>query len=228
LICIRGTLDLEGILTNWREIILWTPLAATERSSLQTAFNLPIREQEHPAPRPPKTPWSLVPSKVSAVKKLRQFQRWQLRFGLMALVAYLIVALVLAFQYFEMSYRVNQLKKWQAEHADALTLIRTTQAAWQDLKPALDETGYPLEKLLLCAQAIPTDDLRLTLFEQNGGKLRIRAEAKNAAAAFQFADGLKQLPAFAGYDWDMSQPHLLPNDLAQIQIEGTQKRETSD
>jgi len=40
-------------------------------------------------------------------------------------------------------------------------------------------------------------------------------------AAFQFLDNLKHDPHFAGYTWDMAQPHLLPNDLAQLQIEGT-------
>jgi len=226
LICIRGTLEMEGVLSDWREMVLWTSLAAAERSSLQTAFSLPIREQERPGPRLPKTPWSLVPSRVSAAKKLRKSRRWQFRLILTGLVIYLLVAVALLARYFEVSYNVNQLQKWQAEHADALNLVHSTKAAWQDLQPALDEKSYPLEQLLHCAEAIPVDDLHLTLFEQTGGKLLIKAEAKNAAAAFQFADSLKKLPAFAGYTWDMSQPHLLPNDLAQIQIEGT--RATSD
>ena len=228
LICIRGTLEMEGVLSDWREIVLWMPMSAEERLLLQTTFSLPIREQGRPDPRWPKTPWSLVPSKVSAEKKLRQTRRWQNRLVVTGLVIYLMVVVALLVRYFQTSYRLNQLRDWQVEHADALNLIHSTQTAWRDLQPALDEKGYPLEQLLHCTEAIPADDLHLTFFEQNGDKLLIKAEAKNAAAAFQFADSLKKLPAFAGYTWDMSQPHLLPNDLAQIQIEGTRNRATSE
>jgi hypothetical protein len=226
LICIRGTLEMEGVVSDWREIVLWSPLTPSERSSLQTAFGLPIRDQDRPAPRLPKTPWSLMPAKVATAKKRKQSRRWQFRLILTGLVLYLTVALALLGRYLETSYSVNQLQKWQTEHAGALNLVHSTKAAWQNLQPALDEKSYPLEQLLQCAGAIPADDLHLTLFEQNGDKLLIKAEARNAAAAFQFADNLKKVPAFAGYSWDMSQPHLLPNDLAQIQIEGT--RATSD
>jgi hypothetical protein len=119
------------------------------------------------------------------------------------------------------SRRVDELNQWQADHAQALELVHQGRAAWKELGPVVDTKNYPLELLLEAYQSIPLDQLHLTLFETGGGHLLIKGEAKNVAGAFQFYNKLKEDPYFSGYALEMANPHPLPNDLAQFQIEGT-------
>jgi hypothetical protein len=130
-------------------------------------------------------------------------------------VAWLVSQLVLT------SRKVDDLRKWQSENAPALNLVREGRASWKELAPVVDTNNYPLELLLQASQAIPTDQLHLTLFEAGSGHLLIKGEAKNVAGAFQFLNKLKSDPFFSGYNLEMGNPRPLPNDLAQFQIEGT-------
>jgi hypothetical protein len=119
------------------------------------------------------------------------------------------------------SLKVNDLRKWQSEHTQALALVQDGRAAWKELAPVVDTKNYPLELLLQSSQSIPADQLHLTLFEAGDGHLLIKGEAKNVAGAFQFFSKLKSDPYFSGYALVMGNPRPLPNDLAQFQIEGT-------
>jgi hypothetical protein len=80
---------------------------------------------------------------------------------------------------------------------------------------------YPLELLLEASQAIPAEELHLTLFETGGGNLTIQGETKNVAAAYQFFNKVKGDSYFSDYNLDMVNPSPLPNDLWRFRIEGT-------
>ena len=222
LTCARATLDMQGVLGSLQQVVLWTEISQTELASLRVTLQLPVGQAERPAPRPPSSIWKLTPAVVSQAKKDREMRRWRNRGILIALAVYLVVVAVVAAQYFMTSYRADQLRRWQADHAQALDLIHNTEAAWKELHPVVDEKNYPLELLLQAAGAIPADQLHLTLFETDNGHLLIKGEAKNVTAAFQFLDSIKQNPHLTDFTWNMGQPHLLPNDLAQFQIDGTQ------
>jgi len=124
-------------------------------------------------------------------------------------------------RYFILSYKIDDLRRWQVSHADARTLVQDTETAWKELHPVVDENDYPLELLLHVSESIPPDQLNLTLFEVGDGHLLIKGEAKNVSGAYQFLDNLKKNSHLTGYNWEMGQPQILPNDLAQLQIDGT-------
>jgi len=219
--CLLTSLTMQEVLLPLQQVILWSEVSPTELTALQTALRLPIRQEERPSPRLPATAWKLTPSTVGAAQKQREFQRWRMRGILIASAVYLMAVAWLLTHFFITSYQVKGLQHWHAEHAQAIALVRDTKAAWQELQPVVDENSYPLEMLLNVSKSIPSDQLNLTLFEANNGRLLIKGEAKNAQAAFQFLDNLKKDAHLAGFTWNMGQPHLLPNDLAQLQIEGT-------
>jgi hypothetical protein len=220
--CVRATLAMQGVITSLERIIVWAEATPAERAALQEALQLPVQPADKPNPQLPQASWKLVPASVSNVKKERETRRWQVRAGLIALAFYLVVVGWLLSRLFVENVKVQELQRWQTDHATALALVDDTRAAWNDLRPVVDEQSYPLELLLHASQAIPPDQLHLTLFESSAdGHLLIKGEGKDVAAAFQFLDRLKRDPAFSSYTWDMAQPHLLPNDLAQLQIEGS-------
>ncbi len=219
--CMKATLAMQDILLTLQQAVLWVEATSTEISILQAAFPLPVKQAERPPPKIPSRAWKLIPSTVGVAKRTREIRRWQGRGLLIAIVVYLLVVIGLASRFLLTSLKVDELRKWQSSHSQTLALVRETRTAWKELGPVVDENHYPLELLLHASEAIPSDQLHLTLFEASDGHLLIKGEAKNAAAAFDFLDKLKSDPHFAGYTWDMGQPHLLPNDLAQLQIEGT-------
>ena len=137
------------------------------------------------------------------------------------LAVYLLAVAGLAYQYVSLSLHVNDLRKWQSEHAQALDLVHEGRAAWKELAPVVDTQDYPLELLREASQSIPSDQLHLTDFEAGGGHLLIKGETKNVEGAYTFYNKLKGDPYFSSYSLNMVNPGPLPNDLWQFQIEGS-------
>jgi hypothetical protein len=219
--CIMTGLAVQEVPGALQQAVVWADVTPAELAALKEALQLPVRSAERPAPQLPAAPWKLVPATVSRAREARQKRRWRQRAIIVAAAIYLLIIAAVAGQYWLLSTKAKELEIWQEQNGPAVAMIRGTQAAWKDLRPVVDEKNYPLELLLRTWQAIPADQLHLTLFEADGDHLLIKGEAQNAAAAYQFLDSLKKDPALSDYQWEMSQPHLLPNDLAQFQIDGT-------
>jgi hypothetical protein len=221
LTCLRASLEIQQVLEGLSSVEIWADLKLEEIAALQKALALPTRKVECPSPIPPAVPWNLCPPEVSQSKKAQQTRLWQGQAVLVALAIYLLIVAALLGRFFWTAAQLHSVQAWQAKHATSLDAIHLAQTDWQRLAPVVDTAGYPLEILLGCAEAIPKDQLHLTLFELDDGKVQLKAEATNVAAAYVFLDHLKTRPELAGYTWQMDEPHLLPNDLAQLQIEGT-------
>jgi hypothetical protein len=187
-------------------------------------LKLPVEREECPPPVAPRQTWKLTPSTVGEAKRARASRRWQRRAFLVFLALYLLAVAWMASRSVLTSLKVDELRKWQAEHAQALALVHEGRAAWKELAPVVDAKSYPLELLFHASQSIPADQLHLTLFEAGDGHLLIKGEAKNVAGAFQFFNKLKGDPYFSGYTLLMGNPRPLPNDLAQFQIEGSRAK----
>ncbi len=219
--CTQATLAMQDIIAPLQKVVLWTEINPEQQTALRGALALPIEQGVCPSPVPPQQPWKLTPALVGEAKRTRANQRWQNRILLMLLMVYLLAVAGVLFRYYSTSMKVDELRKWQADHAQAVGLVHDGRVAWKDLAPVVDTKNYPLELLVEAAQAIPADQLHLTLFEAGNGHLLIKGEAKNVGGAYQFWNKLKSDPTFASYNLVMGNPRPLPNDLAQFQIEGT-------
>jgi len=226
LTCTVAALSSQGVMAPLRGVMLWLEASPAEAASLRTVLQLPVAQAERPSPILPSTAWKLRPGAVVEARRVREAKRWQWRGFLLFLAIYLLVIGWFSCQYFLLAGKVGELRQWQDQHAKTLAMISETRAAWKDLLPVVDENNYPLELLLHTAESIPENQLHLTLFEASEGHLRIKAEAKDFGGASKFEENLKSNPHFSGYVWDMGQPRLLPNDLAQLQITGN--RETTN
>ena len=221
LTCLRVALEIQSVITSLAEIVVWADLTAKELAALQAELALPIRQVDRANPVPPRPSWNLCPPEVTRFQKSHQARRWQGRGLLIALAVYLLFVSLLVGRFWHTSAEVKGLRTWSEQHTPALNAMRESRLAWQRLQPVVDTANYPLELLLHVASGIPKDQLHLTLFGVEEGKISLSGEATQVAAAYKFFDALKAEPHLAGYSWVMSEPHLLPNDLAQFQIEGT-------
>lgn len=220
--CARATLAMQDILGPLQKVVLWAEVSAEERAALEASFNLPVTEEDAPAPVIPATPWKLTPASVGEARRARESQRWIKRGAIVLLLLYLMGVAWFVTQYVLLTLKVGELRNWQASHAAGLDLVEQGRASWKELGPVVNTKYYPLEILLHAQQAIPPGQLNLTLFESSAeGHLLIKGEAKNVAGAFTFLGKLKADPYFSAYSLDMGNPRPLPNDLASFQIEGT-------
>jgi len=221
LICAQATLAMQDIVTPLQKVMLWTEISPEELTALQGASPLSIEQEECPPPVAPAQVWKLTPSIVGEARRTRARRRWQRRALMVFLAVYLLAVAWMVSRFVMTSLKVDELRKWQSEHTQALALVHEGRAAWKELAPVTDTKSYPLELLFQASKSIPADQLHLTLFEASPDHLLIKGEAKNVAGAFQFLNKLKSDPYFSGYTLDMGNPRPLPNDLASFQIEGT-------
>lgn len=219
--CAQATLGMQDILTPLQRVALWTKVDPSQVAALEQALSLPTEQEERPDPVIPARPWKLTPAAVGEARRERESNRWRNRAVLAGVVLYLLIAAALIARVMLTSLKVDELRKWQADHTQAVDLVLAGRATWKELAPVVDTNSYPLELLSHAAESIPADQLHLTLFEAGQDHLLIKGEAKNVAGAFLFLNKLKGDPYFSRYNLDMRNPRPLPNDLAQFQIEGT-------
>jgi hypothetical protein len=219
--CILGALRIQEVIGALGEAVIWTDQRLAGLDELKTILGVPVQAETMPPPQLPGRRWQLVPARVGTATRERAARRWWIRAVILLALVGVVAAGVLGARFFLLAREVANLRQWQVTHAGALDQVHQTAAAWKDLQPALDTQAYPLEILLHVSAALPEDQVHLTLFQLEGGHLLIRAEAKNLTAAYAFLDQLKKSAPLAPFTWEMAQPHLLNNDVTQLQIEGT-------
>ena len=221
--CARATLEMQDILQPLQRVVFWTPVKPEERTALAGGVQSAHRRGGMPAAGSPRRrrgnsrrPPSAKPgaARKPALDQAPVDHPLLLYLGVGRLVRHAVChALAQGRRPAQMAGR---------QHAEAIDLVENGRAMWKELAPVVDTKHYPLELLLHAQQAIPADQLHLTLFESNSeGHLLIKGEAKNVAGAFHFSEKLKGDPYFTGYNLNMGNPRPLPNDLASFQIEGT-------
>lgn len=218
--CICWQLEAQGVIAPMSGITVWGEIAEPELKLLNEALGLMAVCQPRPAPRLPSQPMPLVPSPVQALHASRKMRWKKLRVAGAVAAIYVLLASCWILQVGWLS-----CQKWRIERSlqrDAATVqtIRQTAERWQAFDLALNPAVYPVEQLFQCSKLLPAEGLRLTLFEQQGFKLLITGEAKNASVALKFVEDLKKSRDFASYRWQMPQPRLLPNGSALFQMEG--------
>jgi hypothetical protein len=175
---------MQDIVTPLRKMMLWTEVSPKELTALQEALKLPIEQEECPPPVAPTQAWKLTPSVVGEAKRARANRQWQMRALLVFLAVYLLAVAWLVSRLIMTSLKVDELRKWQSEHTQALAVVREGRAAWRELAPVVDTKNYPLELLFQASQSIPAEQLHLTLFEAANGHLLIKGEARNVTGAY--------------------------------------------
>lgn len=218
--CIRLQLEAENVIGRLNGVTLWSAFSPGETSLIAGATNLPVRSDSRPAPAMPAERMNLVPVSVRQSQQIAKAagRKKSLLATVAGIYALLVLLLVLrvGWLYVQCSRIEAQLKS----QAPVVKQLEATAHRWDLLDAAINPESYPVELLLRCARLLPSEGVRFTLFKTTGDKIFIQGEAKNAPAAFKFAEDLKQSKDLHDYKWQMPQPRLLANDNAEFQIEG--------
>jgi hypothetical protein len=119
-----------------------------------------------------------------------------------------------------MHMRIGGIDRQIARDVPKTEFVRTTEANWKALAPAIDSRYYPVEILLHLFESLPSGDVRITGYNQSARQISVDGEANTAALAYKFIENIKKNPELRVFQFDMAAPRILPNDHAQFRVEG--------
>jgi hypothetical protein len=220
ILCLRLLLQAEDVVPDPSGMHCWTDLPTEVLADLRRRLALEIRSGTAEAPVVARMESGLVPRPVKEAVEAASRRRKRVRF--LALVAAVYVLAVIGFssQWIWNQWQIHTLETRMKDVRPVVEKLKETARLWNQLEEAIDPEFYPVETLFQVTSMLPPDGVRLTLFEIRGGRLLLTGEARSAAGAVKFAEDLKENPALSGFQWKSAPPRLLPNDMAQFQIEG--------
>jgi hypothetical protein len=149
---------------------------------------------------------------------LRQ-KEWRKRL-LIGAAAYAGIMLLFLAYLAGLRFQISRLDKKISRDAPRTEFVRATEAKWKALAPAIDPRYYPIEVILHLFDSLPSQDVRITIFNQSARQISVDGEANSAALAYQFAEKVKKNPDLQAFQFELGAPRLLPNDHAQFRLEG--------
>jgi hypothetical protein len=120
-------------------------------------------------------------------------------------------------------FQIGRLDRAISQDAPKIEFVRAAEANWKSLAPAVDSRYYPVEILLHLYESLPSQDVRITTYNQSARQISVDGEANTAALAYQFADKVKKNPQLQIFQFTMADPRILPNGHAQFRLEGRPK-----
>ena len=212
--------ELEGAPTNFSSVRLASdlePLADLLRDMLE----LPVDfiSLDGPMPEPA---GNLLPPAWEADTK-RQERNENLKQQLMIAAVVWLLAIAAAFVYLAwLKRQAQQTARELAAARPQLDFINSRETRWNALAPAVDPARYTVELLFQVAKSLPSDDVKITEFDQQLTQWKVTGEAPTAALAIEFKDKLQNNKELAGWNVSAGPPRLLQNEHAEFSIFGKQ------
>lgn len=175
-----------------------------------------------PAPSPliPGVPVEVVPPAALRARARRKGARKLAVAGLAALAAYLLLAALLGGDLLLKKLQVDQLNKKAAGLAPAAEQAKTLVTEWKEFQPAVHPQSFALDQLAAVAAELPGDQVRLTQFTLENGRLLLAGEATDIAQAYSFLEKVKKSAPLQNYDWTSRQPQLAGKNKVRFEMEG--------
>lgn len=117
-------------------------------------------------------------------------------------------------------FQIARLERRIVRDAPQIEFVRATEANWKSLAPAIDVRYYPVEILSHLSESLPSQDVRITAYNQSARQISVDGEANTAALAYQFAEKVKKNPNLQIFQFNMADPRILKNGHAQFRLEG--------
>ena len=180
---------------------------------------------EHIAPEPPPlvpgVPAEVAPPAALRASVKRKGARKLAGAGLAGLAVYLILAAVLGGDLFLKRMQLGQLDKQAAAMAPEAEHAKTLVTEWKEFQTAIQPQSFALDQLAAVASELPGDQVRLTQFALENGRLLLAGEASDISQAYSFLERVKKSAVLQNYDWTSRQPQLAGKNKVRFEMEGT-------
>ncbi|MEI6035346.1 MAG: hypothetical protein WCS65_13840 [Verrucomicrobiae bacterium] len=192
-----------------------------DRSSLAAALRVEV-ELISPAP-PPKIPAVLASVMPPAARRANERRATWKRFAVLASLAAAAYLLILAALGGDLAWKTIQLRKLKSEaagRAPAAGEARKLMSEWKEFEAAVNPQHFALDQLAAAAAELPGEQVRLTQFSLDHGRLVLAGEAADISQAYQFLERVKKSPVLQDYDWTSRQPQLAGKNKVRFEMEG--------
>ena len=178
-----------------------------------------LDSHEHP-------PWAPTshsnPAPPSARKAIERRHRLR-KIGFGAVVGLAVYALILLGVAGDLVVRKIQLQNLASRLASmeaAATDAQKMVASWNEFRTSVDPGAFAIDQLDAVASQIPGEQVRLTQYNYDKGRLVITGEAADVSQAYEFFEKVKKVPMLQDYDWTSRQPQLAGRNKVRFEMEG--------
>jgi hypothetical protein len=212
--------ELDGVSTDFSGVCLERSLAEME-SAIGGLLSLPVKLVTA-TEAPIAGDCDLLPESYKQERK-QHAQTAQLKANLFtAAVVYLLLLAAGFGTLIWLQHRVSAIDSKLAALKPDIEFVNSRVARWNDLSPAIDRKRYVAELLYQVTSSLPSDGIRITLFEVsnevNKNQFMVEGEAPTYALAVEFVDMLKKDAALQDYQFEVGPPTILANEHAQFRI----------
>lgn len=215
-------LQAEGVLlrlpAKLRIVGKFTP---EECQSLGHALRIDWELQEVPPP-PTAPPQASNPAPPTARAEINRRQRLRKLgvFAVAGMAAYAVILLGVAadlgFRKFQLQRLASQLALMKGSASESRQMV----VSWNELRSAVDPGTFAIDQLDAVASQIPGEQVRLTQYNYDKGRLVITGEAVDVSQAYEFFEKVKKVPMLQDYDWTSRQPQLAGRNKVRFEMEG--------
>ena len=179
------------------------------------------RISPEPPPLIPADPANVAPPAALRASATRRGARKLAGFAIAGLAAYLLLAAVLGGDLLLKKAQLDQLNKNAAAIAPEVEHAKTLVTEWKEFQSAIHPQSFALDQLAAVAAELPGDQVRLTQFTLENGRLLLVGEASDISQAYSFLEKVKKSSALQNYDWTPRQPQLAGKNKVRFEMEGT-------
>jgi hypothetical protein len=192
-----------------------------ERKALIAALGLALEyHEEVPPPRFMEPATDLPTPSVRERRSIVHGRRRLLALAASVAVAYLAVAGVFGGLLAYESWQVAQLRTEAESLEIPASAARGEAARWREIRSAIDPRVFALDLLAAVAAQLPSDQVRLTVFSLESGRILIEGEAPTVPEAYAFVENVRKCPALSEFDWTAGQPQLAGKKSVRFEMEG--------
>ena len=212
--------ELEGAPVNFSKVVVERDLADWLDSVKMQFTETPVLLVPVDGPMEP-GPLNLVPA-TWTLEQQSEARKAKVRDWLaLAGAIYLVLLLMAAGYIIWLTRQVNAIDAQVQATGPSVDTIGHEKTRWTALQPAIDPSRFTLEVLQQIYKSIPSDDLKVTIFDYTPtAQFMIEGEAANGNLAIQYADALKANPALKDFNFESPAPDFLPNEHAHFRIFG--------
>ncbi len=192
-----------------------------DSQAIGSALRLTVESiSPEPPPLLPAVPVEVAPpaalrahARIKGAKKLAVI-------GLGVLAVYLLAVAALAGDLLLKKIRLDQETGKAGSMAPEADQARILVTEWKEFQSAIHPESFALDQLAAVAAELPGDQIRLTQFSLENGRLLLAGEASDISQAYAFLEKVKKSAVLQNYDWTARQPQLAGKNKVRFEMEG--------
>ncbi len=179
-----------------------------ERQALGSGLLSTVEQVVPTPPKIPAVPAEIVPPAARRARERRRGTKKMAVFGLAGLAAYLVILAVLGGTLLFGKLQLDELNRQVAGMAPEAEQAERLVTEWKEYQEAVHPQHFALDQLAAVASELPGDQVRLTQFTLENGRLILAGEAADISEAYAFLERVKKSPVLQDYDWTARQPQI--------------------